>query len=267
MKEQKLKESLDALVQYARKLGHFPSTADWRKYANEHGYYSAVTIMTHTQKSWEMLRKQLGFEPKIKSYTKEECIKALRKAAEVYGIFIRRREYEEWAKKQGNVPTAAQLISIFGNYTEAKIASGLFPNEPFGKKYTDEECLEALKACEKDIGPLFSETDYLEWQKNHPEYPHFETIRKHFGGFNKAKEYLQLATYNKGKNINALEKEEWKSYFYRFIQDMLSIESYEKWAKENNGPSLTTIFRHAGGHKKALLKLLPVYIEELRKNE
>lgn len=262
----KLNDSLEALKKFASDLGHWPFRSEWDSYAKENGYYLYQTIYYHTEKSWEELRKEFGFQKKITRYTKDDCIAALKEAAEIYGPTIKRREYNEWAKEK-DAPTAMQMVSIFGSYTKAKLAAGLIPNQISGKTFSDEEIIKALIDCSYAKGKLFSESEYEEWRAGRKDIPHIETIRKRFGGIPEAKKSLELDTYIGGENVNQLKEGVWKAYFYEFIRNSLSMESYEQWRKKKDAPSLTALRNHAGGFRKALECMLPVFLDELKKGD
>lgn len=263
----KLEKSIEALKQYASMLGYWPSISQWDEYAKEHGYMIFQTMRYHHEKSWEQLRKEFGFPKKQKRYTKEQCVEALRKAAEIYGPTISRKEYERWAREQEDVPSSVQISIVFGSYTQAKIEAGLVPNAVIGKTFSNEDIIQALQNCAKVKGKLFSETEYEEWRKGRKDIPHVETIRRRFGSVVEARKALGLEYYESGKNIFAWKDEDWKAYFFQFINHALSIDQYEKWAKENEAPSISALRRHAGGYRAALRQLLPIYLEELKKGE
>ncbi|MBU5341319.1 hypothetical protein [Caldifermentibacillus hisashii] len=262
----KLKESIKALKERASELGYWPPKREWDIYAKENGYYSMVSIRKKSRKTWEELREEFGFEAKIKRYTADDCIRALQSAAEEYGPKLSIRQYEAWAKTQTDVPSTMQISTIFKTYANAKIKAGLIPNQVTGKIFTVDEILEALKKCAEEKGVLFTDADYEEWRKGKKEMPSIETIRKRLGSLVLAKEQLGLEYYQMGENARRYEENEWRAYFYDFISHSLSIESYKRWAKENNAPSVSVLFRRTGGHKKALLELLPIYIDDLAKS-
>lgn len=257
-----IKHTLEVLKQYASEIGYWPTESQWNQHAKKKNLYVGQTIRLKTEKSWEGLRKEFGFKPKNKTYSKEDCIQGLKKAAEVYGPKLKRKEYEVWRKTQEDVPSPAQISLQFRSFTNAKIAAGLIPNQILGKTFSNDEIANALKACAKEKGILFSDSEYEEWRDGRRDIPTIETVRKRLGSLVEAKQKLGLQGYLPGTNLRAYKENEWKSYFYDFIEDSLSQESYKKWAKRNNAPSISALYRHAGGHTEALLEVLPIFLEE-----
>lgn len=260
----KLKESVEALKKYASDIGYWPPESEWNQHAKKKKLYVGQTIRLKTEKSWERLRKEFGFKPKNKTFSKEDCIRALKNAAEVYGPKLKRKEYEVWRKTQEDVPSPAQISLQFRSFTNAKIAAGLIPNQIIGKTFSNDEIANALKACAKEKGILFSDSEYEEWRAGRKDIPTIETVRKRLGSLVEAKRKLGLKGYIPGTNLREYKENEWKSYFYDFVEHALSQESYKKWAAVNNAPSASVLYRHAGGHTEALLKILPIYIKELK---
>ena len=256
----RLDASLTALKKYAEKLGYWPSISEWNAYARENGYYQFQGLHYHTKKSWETLRKEFGFPTKQKKFTKEECIEALQKAAEKYGPAIKRKEYNEWQKKHPNTPTSAQLATVFGSYTNAKIEAGLLPNQVGGKTFTDEEIISALKECAAGIGEKFSEAQYEKWRNGRRNIPSIETIRKRFGSAVEARKKLGLDSFEPGPQYK-YDNERWQAPFMEFLREVLSSKNYARWAERNNGPSLKAIRNNAGSYSKALEKMLKIYIK------
>jgi hypothetical protein len=257
----KLKHTLDALGQYAKSLGYWPSGSQWDVYAKQHGYFVTITTCQYTGKSWNELRDDFGFPPREKVYSKEECIAAMQKAAIHLGEFFTKREYEKWHTE--DLPSVSQIRRHFqGKFNNAKLAAGLLPNKSWGKEYTDEEIAQALRDCSRDIGKdLFSDDDYLAWADD--TRPHIETIRARFGGIANAKKLLGLESFSAGPQYKYTEGR-WEIPFMEFLAFALNHDQYEKWAKENNGPSKTAIIDNAGGYEKALLKMVPKYLEKIK---
>jgi len=259
--EGKVKKTLNAIKNFADKLNRWPTLKEWDRYAREKGYYTFVGLYYQIGKSWETIRKEMGFPEREKVYSREECIEAVKSAAKALGDFFTRKEYDAW--KTETMPTSAQISRQFKGFNNAKKAAGLIPNKPFlGKTYTEEELLKALKACSLALGEKFSETDYMKW--NNGTWPHIETIRVRFGGLANAKKLLQLETFEKGPQYKYANGE-WQEPLMKYLEEMLNSESYKKWAKKNNGPSLRALNKNVGGFDKALIIMLEKYIEKLKK--
>jgi len=203
----------------------------------------------------------------MRDFSKKECIEALQSAASVYGRALTRKQYIEWQKDKKDQPTAKQISYAFGTFTEAKRQADLFPNKIKGKFYTDEEILEALKACSADLGRKFSEVDYEKWRNKRKEYPSITAIRQRLGGnLNLIKEAVGLVSFPVG-GVEKYENDNWKSYIIDFIHYSLTWEKYKEWSKQNDAPVTSTLHRRVGGFRKALILTLPDYIEFLKQNE
>lgn len=259
-KKYRLNISLTALKNYAIEQGYWPSLREWNTYARENGYYQFQGIHYHTKKSWETLRKEYGFPPKQKKYSKEDGIAALLQAAEKYGPAIKRKEYNEWRKNHPNTPTSAQLVTMFGSYTNAKIEAGLVTNKIGGKTFTNEEIIFALKKCAEEIGEKFSESQYEKWRKGRKNIPNIETIRKRFGSAVEARKKLGLDAFESGPQYK-YNDQKWQTPFMSFLREVLSSRNYARWAKRNNAPSLKAIRDNAGSYSNALEKMLEIYLK------
>ena len=137
----------------------------------------------------------------------------------------------------------------------------MFSNKAWGKEFDDQEIINALKDCSAALGALFSESEYMTW--NDGTRPHIETIRKRMGSLVEAKHMMNLETYLPGCQTKYTEGR-WKNFVLRFITEALMLEKYEEWARENGGPSRKALLDNAGGYEKALLEILPLYIEKIR---
>lgn len=259
-----LEQSLKGLQQYVESIGYWPTQKQWNKYAKENNFYSTVGFFERTKKSWETLRQEMGYPPRNKQYTKEDCIKAIKQASNHLGELFTKREYVDWQKDYPELPSANKISRICGGWNSAKVEAGLFINIAFGKEFTEREIFDALKSCAKIYGVLFSEEQYLAWRSGNPEIPHIETIRRKLGGIPEAKRKMGLESYAPGPQIK-YSNDQWKEPFMRFIVEMLNYNNYIKWAKESDDrPSMSAIVDNAGGYEQALLEVLSVYMKKIK---
>lgn len=257
----KLESTLKALKRFAKKQGYWPSITKWDDYARSNNYYTQQGLYYHGRKPWEIMRKEMGFAERNRRYTKEECIHALQEASEIYGHTIKRREYAEWRKENQGKPSPAQIALLFHSFNNAKADAGLIPNSVFGKVFTHEEIIDAIRKCSADLGELFSETDYEKWRNGNRNIPTIETIRKRIGSLVEAKRRMGLDSYEAGTQYKYTE-ERWKIPFMDFLRDVLSSDNYKKWAKENDAPSMRALFDNVSGYTNALKEMLPLYIQD-----
>lgn len=135
-----------SLKQYADHLGHWPSQNEWDQYARTHGLLSCTALRYHTGLNWETYRQHLGYLPKTRYYTQDDCIAALQQAEKSLGSFFTQREYNAWRKTQPDLPSRQQIITRCGRWNDAKTMAGFVPNPSFATKITTKEgCLEALR--------------------------------------------------------------------------------------------------------------------------
>jgi hypothetical protein len=180
----RFKKTIEEIKKYAEACG-WPSQKEWNVYAKTNDLYTTMGIYYITKLNWNSFRQKLNIPPRSRTFSREDCIHALRQAEEEYGIFIKRSEYAEWQKKHRDMPTPAQISRRCRGFNTAKKLAGLVPNEAVGRIVDDGEIYKALADCARDLGKTkFSEAEYLEWrQKQKTERPHIETIRVRLGGF------------------------------------------------------------------------------------
>lgn len=258
----KLIETETALREYASRKG-WPSQKEWTAYAKEHDLLGWQGANYRTGMNWETYRKHLGFPTRSHHHTYKECIDAIKEASENLGQFFTRKEYEAWQSSRPDLPTHHVISRRCGGWNGAKVEADLLPNLVWGKEFTDDEIISALKACANSLGTLFSEDEYLKWRGNNPDLPHVETIRKRLGGMPEAKKKMGLESYQPGPNP-VYSDGRWKEPYMNFLRDQLKHSSYEEWLKNNDGPSLDAIWKHAGGYEKALIESLQLYIEKIK---
>ena len=251
-----------AIRDYASLHG-WPSQSEWNKFAKENGFLGVQGIYYHTNKTWNDYRDIIGFKPREHRFTKDECLNAMRQASSHLGQFFTRKEYEAWQKLRPELPTHAVITRRFGGWNQAKREVELIPNASWGKEFTDQEIINALQACSRDLGMLYSEEEYMTWRNNKPDIPHIETIRKRLDGIPEAKRKIGLQSYDCGGPDFRYSNGRWKEPMLGFLRDQLSHTAYENWLKYNIGPSLDAIWDHAGGYEKALIECLCLYVEKI----
>ncbi|SFU71506.1 hypothetical protein [Alicyclobacillus macrosporangiidus] len=256
----RLEQSLAALRSYAASLGRWPSQAEWDAYAAQGRLLRQMSLYYHTRKPWSKLRDEMGFAPRDKGPTEEECIRALREAAETSPL-LTKRDYDAWQRQHPDRPPRTKITrQLGGTWNRAKERAGLPVIDPSSPGWSDDDLRAALAACAQDYGLQFSENDYLEWREQHPTYPHIETIRMRFGGVGEAKQALGLVRYEPGPQTEYTDGEI-VSYLLRFVRQQLGLESYLQWREVNGGPSLTPIRERFGGYEPALRRALELYVQ------
>lgn len=75
----------------------------------------------------------------------------------------------------------------FGSAREAKLAAGVaLRPQGAGRQFSDEEMVDALRACAADTGNVPGTARYRGWQRHHPDRPYGLTIANRFGGWSAA---------------------------------------------------------------------------------
>lgn len=265
-KNQRLLETEKALIEYAETYG-WPSQKEWNKYAEEHGYFNVPSLYYYTKELWSQIRDRLGFKPRKHHFTKEECIDAIIRASQEYGIFLTQNQYEDWIKLNPENPGLGVVHGRFGSWNTAKIEAGLIPNNSPGlsKEFTETELLEALKKCATALASdLFTEAEYMAWRANNPDIPHIETVRKKLGGLPEAKRKMGLRSYDAGFQDPIWSDGQWKKPLLDFLCNQVSVSSYREWAKQNNGPCTDIFYEYAEGWDKALIECLELLIIKIK---
>lgn len=264
MSNQKLKETLDELKKYAEQLGYFPTSTEWNAYALNK-YLTVSSITRNTGKTWEELRKEFGFKPKNKRFTKEEIIKQLQQAAKEVNGNLTLKRFLEWRGNNPEIVTQGIIEKTFGSFNEAKKAAGLPVSKTFRHKYTLKEVEKALIDCYNEIG-LFSNRDYDEWTKRKSKegkiYPSLSVVIKMAGYVNDLKRRLGIPVYEKSISVKPITEDEVIRSLKQFVRENLKRVDYEKWSMEYNKPSLSTLDKF-GGYKKLLKKVLKEMSDEI----
>ena len=113
------------------------------------------------------------------SYTRGDCLEALKKADRLTDENLGFNEYQSIEIS----PSAQTIIRIFDSWNKAKNEADLNTETVSGNKYSDEECLEAIREADNNIDqnlsiPLYKELDIE---------PSARQISERFGSWNEAK--------------------------------------------------------------------------------
>jgi hypothetical protein len=126
-------------------------------------------------------------------YTDQDCLNALRKAADELGHSPTRSEYEGL----DIAPSASAIRSRFGgSWNEAKELAGLESWEKCPPKYDREDCLESLRSAAEQLGHSPSMNEYIGLGLS----PSVSAIRKLVGKWNTAKEAAGIRSFSVRKD-------------------------------------------------------------------
>jgi hypothetical protein len=160
--------------------------------AHRFGLPIAVTkefIKAQFPHTWER-RPPKPSEPK---YPSEEILELLREAAAAVGGDLREPSYRRYAEGRSIAdgrtwPSNATVTARFGSWSRALIAAGLKPLGPLSsqsrRKFSDEDCVAALRAATEKLGALPTVEAYREFaRESDGAYPSDATLRMRFGNW------------------------------------------------------------------------------------
>jgi hypothetical protein len=142
--------------------------------------------------SWER-RRPRPFQPK---YPTEELIELLQSAADAVGGDLREESYCRYAAGRSTAdgrpwPSSATISARFGSWSRALVAAGM---EPLGRlrkqhrrKFSDEDCLAAIRAAAEALGELPTMAAYRDFARaSAGSYPSQVTLRLRLGPWHEA---------------------------------------------------------------------------------
>lgn len=201
----------------------------------------------------------------MENYTQKDCIKAMKSASHFLGISFTRDAYDSWRSNRSGFPSPAQISRRCHGFNRAKELAGLIPNATIrtSNQFSNDELIRMLKRCYEDTGDRFSESAYEKWRKDQEGAPSIETIRNRLGSLIEVKKKLGMAYFEEGSET-VYDSGRWKVPFMKFLTEQLNMESYEKWLRAHDGPSVPALYDHVGGYEKALIDALKLYVERIQ---
>lgn len=125
-------DCLEALNEAANQLGRTPTMDE---YDSMNLSPSASTIADHCG-TWQLAVAKAGLDRKShREYTEENCINALKNAADIIGSEPSLSKYNELGLR----PSASTIQEIFGSWSEAKKAAGV---KDYGEQSPEQEARE-----------------------------------------------------------------------------------------------------------------------------
>jgi len=122
-------QCLEALRAAARELGRTPRASEYRKVAGVGGpAFPSLETVRQQFGGWPEALKAAGLEPpgSRRKFGEEQCLEALRAAAEWLGTTPTPEEYETFAKSMGaSFPSLGTVRRRLGSWPEALDAAGL----------------------------------------------------------------------------------------------------------------------------------------------
>lgn len=137
-------------------------------------------------------------ERQIKNFTKEMVVASLQEAAKELGPAFTYNQYMKWAEGNAEHPGVVTVCNLFsGSFSDAMQAANLQATfkRTLTRSMTKEEkeqlCIDALIQAASDNKVTVMELlqpMYIEWRKEHTEYPSYPTIVNVLGGWKLGKE-------------------------------------------------------------------------------
>ena len=189
------------------------------------------------------------------SGTEDEVLDlAVMHAAQAHGEPLSRPAYELW-RAEGHIESATNdsIARRFGGWLEACAAAGVAGEV---KGYEEDDLHDTLMRFVND-SPKDRPTarDYIAWQKQHPEAPTMNTVRKMAGGTWNTAMNLVVATAPSGKQV----KTDWtdgaiifhvRRYHAARAEARAAgilLGTYDVWASRTGAPNSAIVYRRFGG--------------------
>jgi DNA-binding PadR family transcriptional regulator len=123
---------------------------------------------------------------KPQGHSDEKLVAALRRVVDDAGHVPSSKEYGRIAKATG-LPSLSTVENRFGGWNAAVRAAGLTPTRPrsrsYERRWTEANCLEALRALEAELGGFPSQHDYEQLSPRRPDLPSSATLRTRLGSW------------------------------------------------------------------------------------
>lgn len=231
--------SKEYLIQVAQEhRTHFYSHKHWRIYAREHQLPS-VDAFIRRFGTWKKAKIQAGIEEepnKKPSVNKEEFLSILKDHLQE---ITTQSNWDDYAA-ENQLPTSKTITNVLGKWTEVKTMLDLTVRGHTGKHYTKEELTDIALKHKGYFTKVEVWKEYA--QKN--QLPSFDTYKRAFGSWNKAKETIGLATTTRNK-------EKLKEIALKHQKHFSTIEIWNNHAKENKLPSSNVFISIFGNWNEA----------------
>jgi hypothetical protein len=116
------------------------------------------------------------------SYTDEDLLEALVRAADVIGEPLQVHRYKEVVPKL-KLPSHMTIINRFGSWSKACRKAGVRPGKSRvtrAQRFSQEDCVVALRACRDQLGHRPTYDEYHAWAKGVKHRPSGPTVRGKF---------------------------------------------------------------------------------------
>ncbi|MCT6684578.1 hypothetical protein N0B21_20570 [Bacillus velezensis] len=157
---------IEILQQKAKELGRTPKAKEITQYKSMLKHFGsfnagleAAGLASNTTRKW--------------AYTESDLIEILQQKASELGRSPKHREVKQWAT----------IRKYFGSFNKGLEAAGLALNTARNRTYTESDLIEILQQKAKELGR----------RPKHKEVKQGQTIKNHFGSFNKGLEAAGLA--------------------------------------------------------------------------
>jgi hypothetical protein len=117
-------------------------------------------------------------------YSDEDLVRAVRHVTETTGRVPSSKQYSRIAKAEG-LPSLSTIENRFGGWNDAVRAAGHTPmpanQRKYERRWTEEQCLDALHALVAELGQIPSQEVYRRLSPERPDLPSASTVRIRVG--------------------------------------------------------------------------------------
>lgn len=187
-----------AILYVSSQIGGIPSVNQYDRNKRKSDPHSST--IREQLGSWNKAKVEAGFDINEDfNYTREECIKSLRNAAERIEKSPSIKEYDE--NKFKSEPSSSFITSEFETWNEAKKCAKLGTRKPKDEIYFDEQdCIDALIYVKNKLNKSPTKNEYTKTKLD--DHPSSTVISNKFKTWNEAKNIANLELYRDGDNVS-----------------------------------------------------------------
>lgn len=236
-------DCIDAIKWVADEIGHSPSQREYKEQKRD-SEPSKSTIRRRIG-SWNKAKQQAGLETRLYDsgieYSEDDYLEALQRVSTEIGHSPSVSEYKE--HYTDSEPPFRIIRNEFGSWNKAKRRAGLKILCNRKGKYSEQDCIDAIKRVADEIGHSPSQIEYKEHYRN--SEPSVDIIKRKTG-WNEVKQQAGLKTegYSEKEILNAIQRVSNK------VGHSSSIAEYNKHKKDSE-PALWTINNNMGSWNRA----------------
>jgi hypothetical protein len=172
---------LSAIERAAADVGEPLTQAEYREWRQNTDETQPSITTIKSRFDWEEACEKADVSMAVeKSYTDDDLLSAIERAAASTGEPLRQMEYMSWRQNTDETqPSITPIKNRFG-WEEACEKAGV--SGAIEKGYTDDEVLSAVERAAADMGEPLTQTMYQSWRDNtEGKYPSVNTVKTRLG--------------------------------------------------------------------------------------